>query len=66
MLFVSVPFWEEPELVAAVVEPLAPTWRQVFAFILWIDKKIGVPGENDLYQSSAILRQDNQFDPVIG
>jgi hypothetical protein len=66
MLFIIISFGQEPEFIAAIVEPLALTWRQVFAFIFRIDEEIGVSGENYLHQSSAVLRQDNQFNPPIG
>src|SRR5258708_36781820 len=66
MLFVVVPLGQEPELVAAVVEPLALVRRQIFAFILRIDEQIRVSRESHLYQPSAVLRQYDQLDPAIG
>src|ERR1700682_4275640 len=66
MLFIVVPLWQGPELVAAIVEPLALTRRQVFAFIFRIDEEIGMSGENHLYQSPAVLRQANQLAPAFG
>ena len=49
MLFVVVPLGQEPQLVTAVVKPLALTWGHVFALIFRIDEEIGVSGENHLY-----------------
>ena len=65
MLFIVVAFRQEPQFVAAVIEPLAGTWWKILASQLGIVEQIGVPREGDLHQATAILRHDNQLHPSV-
>src|ERR1043165_248046 len=65
MLFIVSAFGEQPDLVSAIVEPLALGWRKIFAFIFRIDEQIGMPGKRHLYDSSAILWNHDQLHPAI-
>ena len=66
MLFVVVSLGQEPELVAAVVEPLARSRRQILACKLGIDEQIGMSGETHLHEPPAILWHHDQLHPSIG
>src|SRR5260221_7407589 len=66
MLFVVIPLGQEPELVAAVVEPFARGRGQVLAGKLGIDEQIGMSGESHLNESPAILWHHNQLHPTVG
>ena len=65
MLFVVVPFGQEPDFVAAVVEPLASARGKVFARELGIDEQVRMSGESHLHQPPAILRHDDQLHPAV-
>jgi len=66
VLLIVVSFWQQPELVAAVVEPSGWVGRQVFSFVLRIHEKERVSRENHLHEPSAILRHDFQLYPAVG
>src|SRR6185295_10290224 len=66
MLLVVVPFGQKPELVAAVVEPLVLRRRPVLSCEPWIDEKVGMSVEAHLHQTSAILRDDDELNPLVG
>ena len=66
MLFVVVSFGQKPELVAAIVEPLARARRQILARKLGIHEEIGMSGETHLHEAPAILRHHDQLHPSIG
>src|ERR1700693_5981795 len=61
MLFIVVSLGQKPELVAAVIEPLAGIRRKVLASELRIYEQGSVSGKAHLHQPSAILRNDDQL-----
>src|SRR5207302_6069715 len=65
MLFIVVSFWQWPELVATVVEPLRGRWWQILAGKFGIDEQIRMSGKTHLNQSPAVLRHNNQLHPGI-
>ena len=62
MLVVAMAFWERPEFVTSVVNPLAHfrgcAWRKVLALVFGIHKKVVVTVEADLHEPAAELRHD--------
>ena len=66
MLFVVISFRQEPQLVAAIVEPFAVTRRQILSRIFRVDEEIRMSGKSYLHQSPAVLRHNRQLHPVIG
>src|SRR6202140_3332039 len=65
MLFIVVSLGQKPELVAAVIEPLARIRRKVLASELRIYEQVSVSGKGHLHQPSAILRNDDQLKPLV-
>ena len=65
MVFVVVPFRQEPEFVSAVVEPLVSARGKVFACELRIHEQVRMSGESHLHQPPAILGNDDQLYPAV-
>src|SRR5207244_4498364 len=65
MLFIVVSFGQKPELVSAIVEPLAGTRGKILAGKLRIYEQVRVSGKSHLHQPPSILRHDNQLRPPV-
>ncbi len=66
MLFVVVALGKKPNFVAAIVEPLARTGRQVLTRELGINEQVRMSGEGHLDQTPAVLRQHDELQPAVG
>jgi len=66
VLLVLIPFWQEPQFVAAIVEPLGGGGRQILSPELRIDEQIVVTGKGDLHEAAAVLGDDDEADPLVG
>ena len=49
MLLVVVPFRQQPDLVAPIVEPFADIGREIFSGELGIHEQVGMSSERDLH-----------------
>src|ERR1700686_3286331 len=65
MLFIVVSLGQKPELVAAVIEPLAGTRGEVLAREFRIYEQVNVAGKDHLHQPATVLRHDNQLEPLV-
>jgi hypothetical protein len=66
MLLIVISFGQEPDFIAAVIEPLAGTGGKILAGELGIYEKVSVSRKGDLHQPAAILRDYDQLHPSVG
>jgi hypothetical protein len=66
MLLVLIAFRQEPQFIATVVEPLGRGRRLILSTELGIYEKIVVSGKGHLHEPAAILRHDDEAEPLVG